>query len=158
MNDALFEKLTKSLREEKAILAGTLQGRKTVLAREHPAAVRARLGKTQEEFAAMIGVPLGTLRNWEQGHRTPAGPAKALLTVAAKYPEEIADALADAARAVKQAARDVVSTARREAGRHFIKGTNSAKSSSTHPRDGRASLIVHSRSGRVRDRQHASAR
>jgi putative transcriptional regulator len=76
MNDALFQKLTKSLREEKAILAGPLQGRKTVLAREHPAAVRARLGKTQEEFAAMIGVPLGTLRNWEQGHRTSPAPRK----------------------------------------------------------------------------------
>lgn len=94
MKKALFQKLTTSLRQAKAIRGGKLAaGRRTVLASEHPAAVRARLGKTQEEFAAMIGVPLGTLRNWEQGHREPTGPAKALLIVAARYPEEISEAL-----------------------------------------------------------------
>ncbi len=94
MNKALFQKLTTSLRQARAIRRGTLQpGRRSVLAKEHPAAIRARLDKTQEEFADMIGVPLGTLRNWEQGHREPTGPAKALLIVAAKYPAEIADAL-----------------------------------------------------------------
>lgn len=46
-------------------------------------AIRRQLGKTQAEFAVMIGVSLATLRNWEQGRRVPDGPARALLRVAA---------------------------------------------------------------------------
>jgi DNA-binding XRE family transcriptional regulator len=42
-------------------------------------AVRAKLGASQSEFALMIGVSVATLRNWEQGRRTPDGPALALL-------------------------------------------------------------------------------
>ncbi|MCB9474843.1 MAG: helix-turn-helix domain-containing protein [Candidatus Delongbacteria bacterium] len=56
--------------------------------------IRARLGKSQPEFAQMIGVSVGTLRNWEQGRRIPDGPAMALLKVAAKHPEIVAAALA----------------------------------------------------------------
>jgi putative transcriptional regulator len=41
----------------------------------------------------MIGVSVATLRNWEQGRRTPDGPALALLRVAAKNPELVAEAL-----------------------------------------------------------------
>ena len=41
----------------------------------------------------MIGVRVGTLRNWEQGRRTPEGPALALLRVAAKNPGAVAAAL-----------------------------------------------------------------
>src|SRR6478672_12262580 len=40
---------------------------------------RARL--TQQEFAARLGVPVETIRNWEQGKRMPRGPARALLAV-----------------------------------------------------------------------------
>jgi putative transcriptional regulator len=56
-------------------------------------AVRLRLGKSQIEFAMMIGVSVATLRNWEQGRRTPDGPAMALLKVAAKNPKAVAAAL-----------------------------------------------------------------
>ena len=41
--------------------------------------VRARTKLTQAEFAARIGVPIETVRNWEQGKRHPRGPARALL-------------------------------------------------------------------------------
>lgn len=126
MNEVLFRKLTTSLRQAKAIRAGTLQpSRRTVLTKEHPAAVRTRLGKTQEEFADMIGVPLGTLRNWEQGHREPTGPAKALLIAAAKYPEEIADALGGAAREVKAMEGRTISHDRRNPGRPAGKASSS---------------------------------
>ena len=57
-------------------------------------AIRQRLGKTQSEFARMIGVSISTLQNWEQGRRRPEGPARALLKVAAKNPEAVAAALA----------------------------------------------------------------
>lgn len=95
MNESTFQNLVGSIKQAKAIRAGSLQpSRVTKLTPEHPRAVRARLNLTQEEFAAMIGVPLGTLRNWEQGHREPTGPAKALLRVASLYPTQAAAALA----------------------------------------------------------------
>ena len=56
-------------------------------------AVRLTLEKSQLEFAMMIGVSVATLRNWEQGRRTPDGPAMALLKVAAKNPKAVAAAL-----------------------------------------------------------------
>ncbi len=49
--------------------------------------VRRRLGFSQAEFAARIGVSLDTIRNWEQGKRLPTGAAKALLRVLDKAPE-----------------------------------------------------------------------
>jgi putative transcriptional regulator len=55
--------------------------------------VRKRLGLTQREFSQRIDVPLDTIRNWEQGKREPAGPAKALLKILAKNPEIALSAL-----------------------------------------------------------------
>jgi putative transcriptional regulator len=52
---------------------------------------RARL--TQVEFAARLGVPVETIRNWEQGKRIPRGPARALLAVVAHAPETVFAAL-----------------------------------------------------------------
>jgi putative transcriptional regulator len=53
---------------------------------------RARL--TQLEFASRLGVPVETIRNWEQGKRMPRGPARALLAVIAHAPEMVFSALA----------------------------------------------------------------
>ena len=55
--------------------------------------VRWRLGVSQAEFAERIGVSLDTIRNWEQGKRSPAGAAKALLKVLDKAPEAALAAL-----------------------------------------------------------------
>jgi putative transcriptional regulator len=49
--------------------------------------VRARTQLTQAEFATRIGVPIETVRNWEQGKRSPRGPARALLKVIDKAPQ-----------------------------------------------------------------------
>ena len=49
--------------------------------------VRGRTGLTQAAFAARIGVPVETVRNWEQGKRSPRGPARALLKVLEEAPE-----------------------------------------------------------------------
>ena len=49
--------------------------------------VRRRLGFSQAEFAMRIDVSLDTIRNWEQGKRSPTGAAKALLKVLDKAPE-----------------------------------------------------------------------
>ncbi|OQC16680.1 helix-turn-helix domain-containing protein [Candidatus Skiveiella danica] len=49
--------------------------------------VRKRLGLTQLEFSRRIDVSLDTIRNWEQGKRSPTGAARALLRVLDKAPE-----------------------------------------------------------------------
>jgi len=49
--------------------------------------VRGQTGLTQTAFAAQIGVPVETVRNWEQGKRSPRGPARALLKVIERAPE-----------------------------------------------------------------------
>jgi putative transcriptional regulator len=49
--------------------------------------VRGRTGLTQAAFAARIGVPVETVRNWEQGKRSPRGPARALLKVLDQAPD-----------------------------------------------------------------------
>ena len=51
------------------------------------AMIRHRPGLTQEAFAALLGVSVQTLRNWEQGSRKPRGPARALLRIVEKNPE-----------------------------------------------------------------------
>ncbi len=74
----------------------------TSVAREEtasPSAVRdlrKRTHLTQQEFAARLGVPVETIRNWEQGKRMPRGPARALLAVIAHAPETVFAALARA--------------------------------------------------------------
>src|SRR5258705_5066388 len=56
--------------------------------------LRRRAQLTQIEFAARLGVPVETIRNWEQGKSVPRGPARALLAVIAHSPETVFAALA----------------------------------------------------------------
>ena len=56
--------------------------------------LRRRACLTQLEFASRLGVPVETIRNWEQGKRMPRGPARALLAVIAHAPETVFSALA----------------------------------------------------------------
>ena len=56
--------------------------------------LRRRAKLTQAQFAARLGVPLETIRNWEQGKRSPRGPARALLAVIAHSPDMVFAALA----------------------------------------------------------------
>ena len=55
--------------------------------------LRRALGLTQEEFAARFQIPLGTLRDWEQGRSEPDQPARAYLKVIARDPEGVRRAL-----------------------------------------------------------------
>src|SRR5438552_6953875 len=63
--------------------------------------VRAHTKLTQAQFAARLGVPIDTVRNWEQGKRAPRGPARALLKLLDRAPD-----LAFAVLADERAARD----------------------------------------------------
>ncbi|MEY4363594.1 MAG: hypothetical protein RLZZ24_946, partial [Pseudomonadota bacterium] len=56
-------------------------------AAKHVKRVRRRLGFSQAEFATRIDVSLETIRNWEQGKRSPTGAAKALLKILDKAPD-----------------------------------------------------------------------
>jgi putative transcriptional regulator len=57
------------------------------------AATREKLGLSQGEFATAFGVSVGTVRNWEQGRRTPEGPALVLLTVIDRAPRAVLRAI-----------------------------------------------------------------
>jgi len=57
------------------------------------AAIRQRTGLSQRKFAARIGVPVSTLRNWEQGRRVPDGPARVLLALIDKRPTIVEETL-----------------------------------------------------------------
>ena len=53
------------------------------------AAIRERTGLSQTKFAALLGVSVRTLQEWEQGRRAPSGAARTLLMVAAKNPQAL---------------------------------------------------------------------
>lgn len=48
--------------------------------------LRKYLGLSQKQFAGRLSISINTLQNWEQGRRTPDGPARALLRLLAKHP------------------------------------------------------------------------
>jgi len=92
MKDELFAELVASLREGGSILRAD-QSPSRVFSIQPPEikAIRDDFGLTQEQFAALMGISVRTLRNWEQGRRMPEGPARVLLQVAAKHPEVLLD-------------------------------------------------------------------
>ena len=55
--------------------------------------IRRALGLSQEEFAGRFHVPLGTLRDWEQGRKEPDAAARAYLKVIGRNPEAVSEAL-----------------------------------------------------------------
>lgn len=94
MKDELFEEFLEGVRQGGAILRGELKpARATRIEAPNVKQIRKELGLTQEQFAALLGISVGTLRGWEQKRRNPEGPARALLQVAASHPEAVLDAL-----------------------------------------------------------------
>ncbi len=89
MKKELLEELKQSLREANLIKRGQLKPGRVFHVNPQSTIVRVRgkLGLSQAKFAAILGISPDTLQNWEQGRRTPTGPAKVLLRIAAKHPE-----------------------------------------------------------------------
>jgi putative transcriptional regulator len=77
--EALGVKLLESIRQMNAGL-GTVVYSPIIAARQ-------RSGLSQARFAALLGVSVRTLQEWEQGRRQPSGAARTLLGVAERYPE-----------------------------------------------------------------------
>jgi putative transcriptional regulator len=94
VNDELFKELTASIREGGAILRGEKKpSRAFKIEDPDVAAIRNDYGLSQEKFAALLGISVRTLQNWEQGRRHPQGPAKVLLRVASRHPRAVLDAV-----------------------------------------------------------------
>jgi len=94
MKEQEFKEMLKSLDQAREIHRGKRSPSRVF--RYEPVKVktiRERLGLTQSEFAGMLCVSLGTLRNWEQGRTYPEGAAIALLRVAESKPDAVLEAL-----------------------------------------------------------------
>ena len=55
------------------------------------ASIRQKTGLSQSRFAALLGVSVRTLQDWEQGRRAPSGAARTLLMVADRNPHALLD-------------------------------------------------------------------
>jgi putative transcriptional regulator len=92
MRDETFEELLESVREGGAILRDEKEAsRKFEIGTPDVKQIRERYNLSQTEFAALLGISVKTLQNWEQGRRTPQGAARVLLQVADKHPEAVWD-------------------------------------------------------------------
>lgn len=88
MKHELFAELLESVREGGAILRGEKEAaRRTEIPTPAARQIREQSGLSQRDFATMMGISTGTLRNWEQGRRKPEGPARVLLTIVSKHPD-----------------------------------------------------------------------
>lgn len=94
MKEELFDELVASLREGGAVLRGDRPAsRRVVIQGPDVKRIRASYKLPQSRFAALMGISVATLRNWEQGRRAPEGPAQILLLVAARHPEAVMDSV-----------------------------------------------------------------
>jgi putative transcriptional regulator len=92
MKDELFDELVASVREGGKILRSKAKpSRKFIVETPNVKKIRSSYKLSQPEFAALMGISVKTLQNWEQGRRAPEGAARVLLQVAAKHPEVIWD-------------------------------------------------------------------
>ena len=94
MNDEVINELLGSVKQAGDIRKGNRKpSRYTVIEEPDVAAIREKYDMTQQEFSSLLGISIGTLRNWEQGRRKPQGPAKVLLKIAEKRPKAILESL-----------------------------------------------------------------
>lgn len=117
MKDEMFAELVASVREGGAILRGEVApARKFVLDAPNIKHIRTNYKLSQAQFAALLGISVATLQNWEQGRRLPKGAARVLLQVAAKHPETVWDVV-----------KPVVAQNRTKAGARVARAARSSK-------------------------------
>ena len=94
MKEELFQELVASVAEGGAILRGErTAAAESDFVNPDVASIREEYGLSQTKFAALLGISVRTLQNWEQGRRYPQGPARVLLRVAAKHPRAVLDSV-----------------------------------------------------------------
>jgi putative transcriptional regulator len=92
MNDEMFAELEASLKEGVEILRGEIPPTRVFeYGTPDVKSIRKELELTQHQFAALMGISVRTLQNWEQKRRIPEGPARILLMVAARHPQAVLD-------------------------------------------------------------------
>lgn len=94
MRKDLFDELVESVQQMKDIQAGRRKPSRVTRAEDllhsdspDVGVLRAHFKLSQAKFAALLGISVDTLQNWEQRRRQPDGPAKVLLRVAAAHPD-----------------------------------------------------------------------
>ncbi len=91
-NRNIGAEILEGLDEIQKFKKGKLRLRTTELAEpSEPKVIRENLKLSQAAFAGLLGVSKRTLQDWEQGRRSPQGPAMALLRIAEQHPEVFAD-------------------------------------------------------------------
>lgn len=92
MNEMDFKELIESVKEAGKIRRGEMNPSRIFrLDDPNVASIRGKYRMSQSEFAALLGISLATLQNWEQGRRRPQGPARVLLHIAEKNPKALLD-------------------------------------------------------------------
>jgi putative transcriptional regulator len=95
MKETEFKNFLESLDQAREIRAGKRQpGRIFKIKPIEIKSIRKKWHVSQTEFAHLIGISAGTLRNWEQGRAYPEGPARVLLKIAQIRPDAIREAVA----------------------------------------------------------------
>ena len=88
MRDKEFKELLASVKEAGEIMRGKRKPSRSFDFGARIKEIREELGQSQSAFAELLNISLGTLRNWEQGRRTPQGPAKSLLKIVEHMPKQ----------------------------------------------------------------------
>lgn len=84
--------ILEGIKEIKKYKTGELRLKTAALSDPSPAQIiRKKLDLSQSSFAGLMGVSIRTIQDWEQGRRSPKGPAKSLLRVAEQHPEVFYD-------------------------------------------------------------------
>jgi putative transcriptional regulator len=90
MKEEMFNELLESIRQGGASVRGEMRPSRVYhYDTRNIKRIREKYHLSQSQFAAMLGISVRTLHNWEQGRRSPAGPARVLLEVAATHPEAL---------------------------------------------------------------------
>jgi len=98
MRKDLFDELAESVKQMKEVQAGRQKASRMTRAADllrdtlDVATLRGTFKLSQAKFAALLGISVDTLQNWEQRRREPEGPAKVLLRIAATHPEALLSA------------------------------------------------------------------
>jgi putative transcriptional regulator len=113
MKEELFKELVASAREGAAILRGEVTpSRQFAIDETDIKRIRENYRLSQGQFAALLGISVATLQNWEQGRRVPKGAASVLLQVAAKHPDAVRDVVKPVVRQSAPRARGPSRSAR----------------------------------------------
>jgi len=82
------QEILDGIKEIKSFKKGGIKLKTRTLNEPSPSkTIRKRLKLSQSAFASLMGVSPRTIQDWEQGRRTPKGPAKSLLRIAEQHPE-----------------------------------------------------------------------